>query len=70
MRRRYRGPLTDYGPGSSMRSRPYSHPITKWNPTNSVRRPESGTWQRLAMKSAAMGGRTGTHDRLWTWQQQ
>ncbi|CAI9598441.1 unnamed protein product, partial [Staurois parvus] len=21
------------------------------------------------MKSAAMGGRTGTHDTLWTWQQ-
>ncbi|CAI9579923.1 unnamed protein product, partial [Staurois parvus] len=34
------------------------------------RRPESGTWQSLAMKSAAMGGRTGTHDTLWTWQQQ
>ncbi|CAI9614425.1 unnamed protein product [Staurois parvus] len=48
------GPMTDYGPGSSMRSRPLQHPITKWNPTNSVRRPESGTWQSLAMKSAAM----------------
>ncbi|CAI9575833.1 unnamed protein product [Staurois parvus] len=21
------------------------------------------------METAAMGGRTGTHDRLWTWQQ-
>ncbi|CAI9559603.1 unnamed protein product [Staurois parvus] len=63
MRRRLQGPMTDYGPGSSMRSRTGAqHPITKWKPTNSVRRPESGTWQSLAMKSAAMGGRTGTHD--------
>ncbi|CAI9615128.1 unnamed protein product, partial [Staurois parvus] len=37
--------------------------------TSSVRRPESGTWQSVAMETAAMGGRTGTHDRLWTWQQ-
>ncbi|CAI9587090.1 unnamed protein product, partial [Staurois parvus] len=34
-----------------------------------VRRPESGTWQSVAMETAAMGGRTGTHERLWTWQQ-
>ncbi|CAI9624422.1 unnamed protein product [Staurois parvus] len=39
-------------------------------PTSSVRRPESGTWQSVAMETAAMGGRTGTHDTLWTWQQQ
>ncbi|CAI9540180.1 unnamed protein product [Staurois parvus] len=26
----------------------------KMEPTNSVRRPESGTWQSLAMKSAAL----------------
>ncbi|CAI9538990.1 unnamed protein product [Staurois parvus] len=26
-------------------------------------------WQSVAMETAAMGGRTGTHDRLWTWQQ-
>ncbi|CAI9581714.1 unnamed protein product [Staurois parvus] len=38
-------------------------------PTSSVRRPESGTWQSVAMETAAMGGRTGTHDTLWTWQQ-
>ncbi|CAI9572540.1 unnamed protein product [Staurois parvus] len=37
--------------------------------TSSVRRPESGTWQSVAMETAAMGGRTGTHERLWTWQQ-
>ncbi|CAI9615687.1 unnamed protein product, partial [Staurois parvus] len=29
-------------------------------PTSSVRRPESGTWQSVAMETAAMGGRTGT----------
>ncbi|CAI9617232.1 unnamed protein product [Staurois parvus] len=39
-------------------------------PTSSVRRPESGTWQSVAMETAAMGGRTGTHETLWTWQQQ
>ncbi|CAI9614146.1 unnamed protein product [Staurois parvus] len=38
-------------------------------PTSSVRRPESGTWQSVAMETAAMGRRTGTHDTLWTWQQ-
>ncbi|CAI9617728.1 unnamed protein product [Staurois parvus] len=37
--------------------------------TSSVRRPESGTWQSVAMETAAMEGRTGTHERLWTWQQ-
>ncbi|CAI9556970.1 unnamed protein product [Staurois parvus] len=37
--------------------------------TSSVRRPESGTWQSVAMETAAMGGRTGTHEKLWTWQQ-
>ncbi|CAI9539509.1 unnamed protein product [Staurois parvus] len=37
--------------------------------TSSVRRPESGTWQSVAMETAAMGGRTGTHETLWTWQQ-
>ncbi|CAI9621529.1 unnamed protein product [Staurois parvus] len=26
-------------------------------------------WQSVAMETAAMGGRTGTHERLWTWQQ-
>ncbi|CAI9624187.1 unnamed protein product [Staurois parvus] len=26
---------------------------------SSVRRPESGTWQSVAMETAAMGGRTG-----------
>ncbi|CAI9610875.1 unnamed protein product, partial [Staurois parvus] len=41
----------------------------KWNTPASVRRPESGTWQSVAMETAAMGGRTGTHERLWTWQQ-
>ncbi|CAI9537057.1 unnamed protein product [Staurois parvus] len=42
----------------------HTAPYHKMEPTNSVRRPESGTWQSLAMKSAAMGGRTGTHDTL------
>ncbi|CAI9541758.1 unnamed protein product [Staurois parvus] len=41
--------------------------------TSSVRRPESGTWHGRVWQSvetAAMGGgRTGTHERLWTWQQ-
>ncbi|CAI9573071.1 unnamed protein product, partial [Staurois parvus] len=65
------GPMTDYGPGSSMRSRCFCSATLPLELTvDSVRRPESGTWQSLAMKSAAMGGRTGTHDTLWTWQQQ
>ncbi|CAI9608091.1 unnamed protein product, partial [Staurois parvus] len=41
----------------------------KMEPSSSVRRPESGTWQSVAMETAAMGGRTGTHETLWTWQQ-
>ncbi|CAI9539304.1 unnamed protein product [Staurois parvus] len=45
------------------------HPMTKMETTSSVRRPESGTWQSVAIETAAMGGRTGTHDTLWTWQQ-
>ncbi|CAI9580445.1 unnamed protein product, partial [Staurois parvus] len=32
-------------------------------------RPYSTLWQSVAMETAAMGGRTGTHDTLWTWQQ-
>ncbi|CAI9599466.1 unnamed protein product [Staurois parvus] len=41
---------------------PYSTLLTKWTSTSSVRRPKSGTWQSVAMeKTAAMGGRTGTH---------
>ncbi|CAI9617398.1 unnamed protein product [Staurois parvus] len=38
--------------------------MTKMEPTSSVRRPESGTWQSVAMETAAMGGRTGTHETL------
>ncbi|CAI9591708.1 unnamed protein product, partial [Staurois parvus] len=44
-------------------------PYDKMEHTSSVRRPESGTWQSVAMETAAMGGRTGTHETLWTWQQ-
>ncbi|CAI9581696.1 unnamed protein product [Staurois parvus] len=47
----------------------HTAPYDKMEPTSSVRRPESGTWQSVAMETAAMGGRTGTHDTLWTWQQ-
>ncbi|CAI9610746.1 unnamed protein product [Staurois parvus] len=48
----------------------HTAPYDKMEPTSSVRRPESGTWQQsVAMETAAMGGRTGTHDTLWTWQQ-
>ncbi|CAI9594939.1 unnamed protein product, partial [Staurois parvus] len=53
------GPMADYGPGSS-NGRPHT-PYDKMEPTSSVRRPESGTWQSVAMETAAMGGRTGTH---------
>ncbi|CAI9612982.1 unnamed protein product [Staurois parvus] len=54
-------------------------------PTSSVRRPESGTWQSVAMETAAMGAVQGpmthsgpgssmrrryrAHDRLRPWQQ-
>ncbi|CAI9542181.1 unnamed protein product, partial [Staurois parvus] len=64
------GPMTDYGPGSSNgEARNLPAPYDKMEPTSSVRRPESGTWQSVAMETAAMGGGTGTHDTLWTWQQ-
>ncbi|CAI9580971.1 unnamed protein product [Staurois parvus] len=35
-------------------------PYDKMETTSSVRRPESGTWQSVAMETAAMGGRTVT----------
>ncbi|CAI9599379.1 unnamed protein product [Staurois parvus] len=47
----------------------HTAPYDKMEPTSSVRRPESGTWQSVAMETAAMGGGTGTHETLWTWQQ-
>ncbi|CAI9538713.1 unnamed protein product [Staurois parvus] len=47
----------------------HTAPYDKMESTSSVRRPESGTWQSVAMETAAIGGRTGTHDTLWTWQQ-
>ncbi|CAI9596868.1 unnamed protein product [Staurois parvus] len=37
----------------------HTAPYDKMEPTSSVRRPESGTWQSVAMETAAMGGRTG-----------
>ncbi|CAI9597638.1 unnamed protein product [Staurois parvus] len=33
------------------------HPMTKMETTSSVRRTESGTWQSVAIETAAMGGR-------------
>ncbi|CAI9609064.1 unnamed protein product, partial [Staurois parvus] len=45
------------------------HPMTKWNPPACVRRPESGTLAECGDGDSSNGGRTGTHDRLWTWQQ-
>ncbi|CAI9560065.1 unnamed protein product, partial [Staurois parvus] len=36
----------------------------KMEPTSSVRRPESGTWQSVAMETAQWEAVTGTHDRL------
>ncbi|CAI9621387.1 unnamed protein product [Staurois parvus] len=59
MRRRYRGPWQIRGPGSS-NGRPVicQHPMTKIGTHQQcVRRPESGTWQSVAMETAAMGGR-------------
>ncbi|CAI9575511.1 unnamed protein product [Staurois parvus] len=65
--------MTDYGPGSSMRSqyggpwqitglaaamweaRNLPAPYDKMEPTSSVRRPESGTWQSVAMETASNG---------------
>ncbi|CAI9554947.1 unnamed protein product, partial [Staurois parvus] len=63
------GPQCGDGDSSNGRD-PYSTLCQK-NETHQqcVRRPESGTWQSVAMETAAMGGRTGTHERLWTWQQ-
>ncbi|CAI9561648.1 unnamed protein product [Staurois parvus] len=42
--------------------------MTKWETTSSVRRPESGTWQSVAMESSN-GRPYRAHDTLWTWQQ-
>ncbi|CAI9605385.1 unnamed protein product [Staurois parvus] len=61
--------MAECGDGDSSNGRPYSTLCQKIQHTSSVRRPESGTWQSVAMETAAMGGRTGTHERLWTWQQ-
>ncbi|CAI9619419.1 unnamed protein product, partial [Staurois parvus] len=70
MRRRYRGPWQIRGLAAAMGApRNLPAPYDKMEPSSSVRRPESGTWQSVAMETAAMGGRTGTHDTLWTWQQ-
>ncbi|CAI9619624.1 unnamed protein product [Staurois parvus] len=41
------------GGGGSSNGRPYSTLSQNGTHPNSVRRPESGTWQILAMKSAA-----------------
>ncbi|CAI9583062.1 unnamed protein product [Staurois parvus] len=57
MRSRYGGPMADYGPAAAMGG--HTAPYDKMEPTSSVRRPESGTWQSVAMEAAAMGGRTG-----------
>ncbi|CAI9536720.1 unnamed protein product, partial [Staurois parvus] len=39
------------------------HPMTKWNPTSSVRRPESGTMAEFSGDGdSSNGSRTGTHD--------
>ncbi|CAI9566662.1 unnamed protein product [Staurois parvus] len=54
-----------------MRRRGYRGPMTDYGAWQQhVRRPESGTWQSLAMKSAAMEAVQGPMDTLWTWQQQ
>ncbi|CAI9606646.1 unnamed protein product [Staurois parvus] len=67
MRRRYRGPWQIRGLAAAMgeaRNLPAPY-VKKWNtPAVCVRRPESGTWQSVAMETAAMGGRTGTHETL------
>ncbi|CAI9586636.1 unnamed protein product [Staurois parvus] len=45
------------------------HPMTKWNPTSCVRRPESGTCPESCDGDFSSNGRpyTGTHDTLWTY---
>ncbi|CAI9594206.1 unnamed protein product [Staurois parvus] len=66
----YRGLWQIRGLGSSYR-RPIicQHPMSKNSThTSSVRRPEIGTWQSVAMETAAMGGRTVdlmTDSRTW-----
>ncbi|CAI9546422.1 unnamed protein product [Staurois parvus] len=54
MRRRY-GAHGRLRPGSS-NGRPVicQHPMTKMEHPRNVRRPESGTWQSVAMETAAM----------------
>ncbi|CAI9598205.1 unnamed protein product, partial [Staurois parvus] len=69
MRRRYGGPWQITAWQHQWEARNLPAPYDKMEPTSSVRRPESGTWQSVAKETAAMGGRTGTHDTLWTWQQ-
>ncbi|CAI9554031.1 unnamed protein product, partial [Staurois parvus] len=66
------GPMADYGPGSS-NGRPVicQHPMTKWNPPSSVRRPESGTWLNSTLLQTSQHEEcgTGAHGRLRAWQQ-
>ncbi|CAI9624182.1 unnamed protein product, partial [Staurois parvus] len=70
MRRRYGGPWQIRGLAAAMgEARNLPATYDKMEPSRSVRRPESGTWQSVAMETAAMGGGTGTHETLWTWQQ-
>ncbi|CAI9597964.1 unnamed protein product, partial [Staurois parvus] len=39
----------------------HTAPYHKMEPTNSVRRPESGTWRRVAVEAAAMEGHTAPY---------
>ncbi|CAI9612281.1 unnamed protein product [Staurois parvus] len=62
MRRRYIGAHGRLGAWQQLweaRNLPAPY-VKKFNtPAVCVRRPESGTWQSVAMETAAMGGRTG-----------
>ncbi|CAI9537682.1 unnamed protein product, partial [Staurois parvus] len=71
------GPMAEIRGLGSINGRPViagHHPYDKKMEHTSIVRtnpslPESGTWQSVAIETAAMGGRTGTHERLWTSQQ-
>ncbi|CAI9555550.1 unnamed protein product [Staurois parvus] len=43
-------------------------PMRDSGPGSSMRRRYGGPWQITGL-AAAMGGPTGTHETLWTWQQ-
>ncbi|CAI9539981.1 unnamed protein product, partial [Staurois parvus] len=72
MRRRYIGAHGRLGAWQQLWEEPRNlpAPYDKKKHQQCVRRPESGTWQSVwRWRQQQWEAVTGTHDRLWTWQQ-